>query len=236
MIIPESTIDSDPQTSAILAVGEAALVEELPGAVPIPNVDALLREVVGVRVSLHEPEQLLDHASGAAHTITCTLCWAPLRRPRWHHFAANIAPTFVEAGPDSLEFGPKFIDSVKSLANVCWQRLRGVCALRSNSLVSRFNQICLVELLAQVWSISADVWSSAAQVWPTLVRAWPNFRGPNVSYACKFGGIPAKVLVFDEVRPNSRKKRSTLVNSGQCWSNSARFARIRPNLVEIGQA
>mmetsp|Transcript_66622 Transcript_66622/g.216793 ORF Transcript_66622/g.216793 Transcript_66622/m.216793 type:complete len:339 (-) Transcript_66622:350-1366(-) len=51
-----------------LTVGEPPLVQELPGTVAIPNLDALVGEVLGVRVALDEPEQLL-HDSPPEDTL-----------------------------------------------------------------------------------------------------------------------------------------------------------------------
>mmetsp|Transcript_59988 Transcript_59988/g.173730 ORF Transcript_59988/g.173730 Transcript_59988/m.173730 type:complete len:452 (+) Transcript_59988:330-1685(+) len=46
----------------LLAVRQATLVEELPRAIPVPDVDALVSEVLCVRVSPHEPQELLEDA------------------------------------------------------------------------------------------------------------------------------------------------------------------------------
>mmetsp|Transcript_15850 Transcript_15850/g.41988 ORF Transcript_15850/g.41988 Transcript_15850/m.41988 type:complete len:332 (+) Transcript_15850:691-1686(+) len=54
-------------------MGKPALVQELSRAVGVPNLHALLGQVVGVRVALHKPQQLLEDAAPER----------PLRRQQW---------------------------------------------------------------------------------------------------------------------------------------------------------
>mmetsp|Transcript_125011 Transcript_125011/g.399693 ORF Transcript_125011/g.399693 Transcript_125011/m.399693 type:complete len:412 (-) Transcript_125011:138-1373(-) len=48
---------------SLLAVGQTPVVQELAGAIAIPDLDALVREVLAVRVTLDEPQQLLQHTA-----------------------------------------------------------------------------------------------------------------------------------------------------------------------------
>merc|ERR1712151_608671 len=48
---------------AFFSVAQASLVQELPGAVTVPNLDALIRQMLCMGVALHEPKELLHHTS-----------------------------------------------------------------------------------------------------------------------------------------------------------------------------
>lgn len=47
----------------LLSVRESALVQELSGAVPIPDPDALLLQLLRIRAAANEPQQLFGHSS-----------------------------------------------------------------------------------------------------------------------------------------------------------------------------